>query len=84
MKNTLKRGDTVVVIAGDDKGKVGKIVSVFKKKNSVIVEGVAVARKHIRKSQEYPEGAITEKYMPIHVSNVKLKVVGDSHRNEKA
>ncbi|MDR1401370.1 MAG: 50S ribosomal protein L24 [Puniceicoccales bacterium] len=87
MKNALKRGDMVTVIAGDSRGKAGKILRVLRKENRVIVEGVAVVKKHMRKSQEYPEGAIAEKSMPIAASNVMLKVIFDRRggkRNKSA
>jgi large subunit ribosomal protein L24 len=70
----LKRGGEVVIIAGDDRGKVGKIMEVLHERNMVIVEGVAVAKKCVRKSQEFPNGAILEKPMPIHMSNVALRI----------
>jgi large subunit ribosomal protein L24 len=73
MKQTLKRGDEVVVIAGDSKNQTGKVIKVLWEKNKVIIEGIAIARKHMRKSQEYPSGAIIDKPMPIHLSNVALK-----------
>jgi large subunit ribosomal protein L24 len=78
MKSSLKRGDVVVVIAGDEKGKSGKVVKVLKEKNRVIVEGVAVTKKHVRRSQEYPEGAILDKLMSIHLSNVMPKAISDA------
>jgi large subunit ribosomal protein L24 len=83
MKNALKRGDVVVVIAGNSKGKVGKITEVLREKNRVVVEGVAVAKRHIRKSQKYPNGAIVEKFMPIHASNVMLQEVASERARKK-
>ncbi|MDR1413924.1 MAG: 50S ribosomal protein L24 [Puniceicoccales bacterium] len=83
MKSALKRGDMVAVIAGDSKGKTGKILRVLREKNRVIVEGVAIVKKHMRKSQEYPEGVIAEKSMPIAVSNVMLKATFDEKREKK-
>ena len=82
MKNKLKRGETVVVIAGDDKGCSGKILSVVKNGEMVVVENVAVVKKHVAKSQDYPEGGVIEKPMPIHRSNVMLKTEYDSRHTK--
>ena len=68
----IKKGDEVVVIAGSEKGKRGKILAVLTKKNRVIIEGVQMIKKHTRKSQDNPQGAIIEREGPLHVSNVKL------------
>lgn len=77
MKNKLKRGETIVVIAGDDKGRSGRILSVVKNGEMVVVDGIAVVKKHVAKSQNYPDGGIIEKSMPIHRSNVMLKAEYD-------
>lgn len=66
----VKKGDEVIVISGKDKGKVGKVLKAFPDKERVIVEGVAVAKRHTKPSQKNPQGGIIEKAMPIHVSNV--------------
>ena len=66
----VKREDTVVVIAGKDKGKTGKVVKVFPKTNKVIVEGVNVVTKHQKPSAMNPQGGIVNKEAAIHVSNV--------------
>ncbi len=66
----LKKGDTVLVIAGNDKGKTGKILKVYPEKNRVVVEGVNIRKKHSRPSQLNPQGGIIEKEMPIDASNV--------------
>ncbi|MCC3864594.1 50S ribosomal protein L24 [Terrisporobacter petrolearius] len=66
----VKREDTVVVIAGKDKGKTGKVVKVFPKTNKVIVEGVNVVTKHQKPSAINPQGGIVNKEAAIHVSNV--------------
>ncbi|MBO8152510.1 MAG: 50S ribosomal protein L24 [Candidatus Marinimicrobia bacterium] len=68
----IKKGDTVIVISGDDKGKVGKVLKVFPKKQRVIVEGVNFIKRHTRPSQKNPQGGIIEKEAPIHISNVVL------------
>jgi large subunit ribosomal protein L24 len=68
----VKKGDEVYVISGAHKSaeRKGKIIHVLTKKNRVIVEGFNLIKKHMRKSQEHPEGAIVEREGSIHVSNV--------------
>ena len=66
----VKKGDEVVVIAGADKGKRGRIISVSAKKARVIVEGARMIKKHMRKSQQNPQGAIIEREGTMHISNV--------------
>lgn len=68
----VRRGDTVTVITGNHKGASGKVLEVKAEKSQVIIEGVRMIKKHQRKSQEYPNGAIIEREGPIHISNVKL------------
>jgi large subunit ribosomal protein L24 len=70
MKRHVKKGDEVVVLAGKEKGKRGKIIAVLTKKSRVIVEGVQMIKKHTRKSQQHPQGAIVEREGTIHISNV--------------
>ncbi len=67
----VKKGDQVTVIAGKEKGKSGKIIAVLTDKNRVIVEGLQMIKKHTRKSQQNPNGAIVEREGSIHISNVK-------------
>jgi large subunit ribosomal protein L24 len=66
----VKRGDDVVVIAGAEKGKRGRIIAVTGDKQRVIVEGARMIKKHMRKSQQYPQGQIVEREGAIHISNV--------------
>jgi large subunit ribosomal protein L24 len=66
----VKKNDEVVVIAGANKGKRGKIIVVIPKTQRVIVEGVRLIKRHMRKSQEHPQGAIVEREGSIHISNV--------------
>jgi large subunit ribosomal protein L24 len=68
----VKRGDTVQVISGNHRGSSGKILQVIAGKSQVVVEGVRLIKKHQRKSQDQPNGAIIEREGPIHVSNVKI------------
>ncbi|MDE3068822.1 MAG: 50S ribosomal protein L24 [Verrucomicrobiota bacterium] len=70
MKCHVKKGDEVVVLAGADKGKRGKIIAVSPSKQRVLVEGVRLIKRHMRKSQQHPQGAIVEREGGIHLSNV--------------
>ncbi len=67
----VKKGDQVLVIAGNHKGSIGKILQVLRKKERVLVEGVRMIKKHARKSQDHPNGGIIELEGPIHISNVR-------------
>ena len=69
-KMHVKRGDKVVVIAGKDKGKEGNVIAAFPEQNKVIVEGVAVAKKHQKARMQGQASAIIDKEMPIDASNV--------------
>jgi large subunit ribosomal protein L24 len=68
----VKKGDQVQVITGNHLGSVGKILAVLPKKQQVLIEGVRLIKKHVRKTQDNPQGAIVEREGPIHISNVKL------------
>ena len=68
----IKKNDQVVVIAGKDKGKTGKVLKVFPKQNRVIVEHVNLSKKAQRRTQENQQGGFIEIEMPIHRSNVML------------
>ncbi len=68
----LRTEDQVIIITGVDKDKTGKVLKVDRKKNKVIVEGIAKVWKHVRKSQKNPQGGRLSKEMPIAVSNVML------------
>lgn len=72
VKMKVKTGDLVAVIAGKDKGKQGKITEVILKDGKVIVEGINTVKRHTKPSQKNPQGGITLKQLPIHVSNVML------------
>ena len=67
----VKKGDTVVIIAGKDKGKKGKIVRALPKKNKVVVEGLNILKRHQRPRKSGEKGSIVSTAMPINVSNVK-------------
>lgn len=66
----IRKGDEVVVIAGAEKGKRGKIIEVLTGKQRAIVEGIALIKRHTRKSQQHPQGAIVEREGTVHVSNL--------------
>lgn len=68
----IKKGDTVQVIAGDDKGKSGKVLEVILEKNRAVVEGVNIVTKHQKPSAGKPEGGIKKTEATIHVSNLML------------
>ena len=70
MSMKIKKGDTVKVIAGKDKDKTGKVVSVDVKNNRVVVEGVNMITKHEKPSMSNQQGGIVNKEAPIHISNV--------------
>jgi large subunit ribosomal protein L24 len=71
-KSHVKKGDQVEVISGNFKGSSGKVLEVILRKQQVLIEGVRIIKKHLRKSQENPQGKIAEREGPIHISNVKL------------
>ena len=66
----VKKGDEVVVLAGTERGKRGKVITILTDKQRVIVEGVKMIKKHQRKSNQHPQGAIIEREGSIHISNV--------------
>ena len=79
----VKKGDEVVVIAGADKGKRGKIIAVAAKKSRVIVEGAHMIKRHTRKNQEHPQGAIVEREGTVHISNVMKAELFDARAGKK-
>jgi large subunit ribosomal protein L24 len=74
----VKKNDEVVVIAGTQKGRRGRIIEVITKKNRVIVEGCKMIKRHLRKSQQHPNGAIVEREGTIHISNVMKAAIYDA------
>ena len=66
----VRKGDEVVVIAGAEKGKRGRIIEMITGKQRAIVEGIALIKRHTRKSQQHPQGAIVEREGTVHVSNL--------------
>ena len=68
----LRKNDKVKVISGNNKGKEGKILKIYRAKDRSIVKGVNIIKRHTRPNQKNPQGVITQKEAPIHVSNVML------------
>jgi len=80
----VKKGDEVVVIAGSEKGKRGKIIGVDTAKQRCVVEGLKMIKKHTRKSQQNPNGAIVEREGTIHASNLMKAESYDAKRGKTA
>lgn len=79
----VKKGDEVVVISGTEKGKRGKIIAVIRDRQRVIVEGVKMIKRHTRKNQNQPQGAIIEREGTIHISNVMKAERYDARRAKR-
>ena len=79
----IKKNDVVVVISGSHKGKSGKILEIRSAKNRAVVEGVAMIKRHEKKSEKNPQGAITEREGTIHVSNLMLQSRFDSSKRAR-
>ena len=80
----IKRGDEVVVIAGAHKGKAGKVLELLPAKTRARVEGVCMMKRHTKKSEQNPNGAIIEREGSIHVSNLQKKAVFDASKKRAA
>ena len=72
MKLHIKKGDTVYVLSGNDKGKIAKVLTVIPKDYKAIVEGLNLSTKHIKPSADNPKGGIEKQEAPIHISNLML------------
>ncbi|MCE4565658.1 50S ribosomal protein L24 [Maribellus sp. CM-23] len=68
----IKKGDTVVVITGNDKGRKGRVLEVIRKTDRAIVEGVNMIKKHTKPNAKSPQGGIIEQEAPVHISNLML------------
>jgi large subunit ribosomal protein L24 len=79
----VKKGDEVQVISGNHRGATGKILQVLPKKQQVLIEGVRLIKKSVRKSQDNPNGAIVTREGPIHISNVKVVEAPRPKRTKK-
>ena len=71
-KLRVKKGDTVYVNAGNDKGKTGKVLEVIREKDRVVVEGINMVSKHTKPNAKQPQGGIIRQEAPVHISNVQL------------
>lgn len=79
----VKKGDEVVVIAGSSRGKRGRIIAVLPKKQRAIVEGAAMIKRHTRKNQEHPQGAIVEREGTVHLSNLMTAAEYDARHGKQ-
>lgn len=79
----IKRGDQVVVIAGSQKGKSGKVLEILAAKQRARVEGLGMIKRHLKKSQEHPQGTIAEREGSIHISNLMHQAAFDSSKRKK-
>ena len=84
IKHHVKKGDHVEIISGNFRGSSGRILAVFPTKQRVLVEGVRIIKKHLRKSQDNPSGKIAEREGPIHISNVRLLEREKQQKGEKS
>lgn len=79
-KLKIKKGDTVIVITGEDRGKSGKVLEVFPKENTALVAGVRIISKHTKPNAQNQQGGIIKKESPINISNLKLSIGGKATR----
>jgi large subunit ribosomal protein L24 len=91
IKLHVRKGDNVEVISGNHRGSSGKVLEVIARKQRVLIEGVRLIKKHLKKSQDNPQGKIAEREGPIHISNVRVLERGEkaakgktSKKKEKA
>lgn len=77
IKLHVRKGDHVEVISGNHRGSTGKVLEVIARKQRVLIEGVRIIKRHLKKSQDNPQGKIAEREGPIHISNVKVLEHGD-------
>ena len=71
-KFNIRKDDTIQVLSGDDKGKKGRVLAVYRAKSRVLVEGVNIIKRHTKPNATYPNGSIVPKEAPIHISKVAL------------
>ena len=83
MKMRVKQGDTVMVIAGNDRGRTGEIQAVDRERNRVVVAGINMRVKHQKPTQQQPKGERVEREFPIHASNVMLVDPNTGRRTRK-
>ena len=80
MARHVKKGDQVIITAGNDRGRTGEILSVDAEGDRVVVSGINVRKRHLKPTQTRPQGGIIEQEMPIHISNVSPVVDGKASR----
>ena len=76
----IKKGDSVQIITGNERGKNGRVIKIFPTKSKVVVEGINLVKKHSRPSQENPQGGILEKEAAVHISNIMFIADGKPSR----
>jgi len=84
IKLHVRKGDHVEVISGNFRGSSGKVLEVIARKERVLIEGVRMIKRHLRKSQDNPQGKIAEREGPIHISNVKVLERSERQGKKKA
>ena len=84
IKLHIRKGDQVEVISGNFRGSSGKVLEVLARKQRVLIEGVRMIKRHLRKSQDNPQGKIAEREGPIHISNVKVLERSERQGKKKA
>ena len=82
IKLHVRKGDNVEVISGNFRGSSGKVLEVIARKQRVLIEGVRLIKRHLKKSQDNPHGKIAEREGPIHISNVKVLERGRSAKDK--
>ncbi len=80
MASHVRKGDTVIVTAGNDRGTIGEVLRVIPKDDRVVVQGVNIRTKHVKPTQQNPQGGLLRQEMPIHISNVSPAVDGKATR----
>ncbi len=82
-KTHIKQGDEVVVLTGKEKGKRGKVLEIRAAKNRAVVESLMMIKRHLKKSEEHPDGQIVEREGTIHASNLMLATKYDERQAKK-
>ena len=80
MASHVRKGDSVIVTAGNNRGTIGEILRVIPKEDRVVVAGVNIRTKHVKPTQQNPQGGLLRQEMPIHISNVSPAVDGKASR----
>jgi large subunit ribosomal protein L24 len=80
MPRHVRKGDSVIVTAGNDRGVVGEVLAILTKSDRILVKGVNIRTKHIKPTQQNPRGGVVRREMPIHISNVSPVVEGKPTR----